>query len=120
MRLALVLLLSTTLSALWPLRLAAQDVVITEFLALGGQLADEDGDFPDWIEIQNRDASAVDLDGWYLTDDAADLRKWRFPATTIRPGDSLVVFASGKDGRTRGKSCMRIFSLPLRASSLPS
>ena len=29
-------------------------------------LLDEDGDFPDWIEIYNPDQVTIDLSGWYL------------------------------------------------------
>jgi hypothetical protein len=78
--------------------LAAGDLVITEFMASNGAtLADEDGDFSDWIEIYNRGEEAVPLDGWYLTDDADDLAKWAFPNQTLAPGNFLLVFASGKD-----------------------
>ncbi len=59
--------------------------------------ADEDGDFPDWVEIGNPDGSPVDLEGYYLTDDAGELTKWRFPEVAIAPGGHLVVFASDKD-----------------------
>ncbi|MBN2473869.1 MAG: lamin tail domain-containing protein [Pirellulales bacterium] len=72
--------------------------LISEFMAINeGGLVDEDGDFSDWIEIHNPDASALDLEGWYLTDDANDLAKWRFPAVSIDAGDYLVVFASNKN-----------------------
>ena len=36
-------------------------------------LADSDGEFPDWIEIHNASAGAVNLEGWHLSDDAAIL-----------------------------------------------
>ena len=47
-------------------------------------------------------AAAVNLDGWSLTDTAGNLTKWRFPATNLATGASLVVFASGKDRRVPG------------------
>jgi hypothetical protein len=74
------------------------DVALNEILAdnLTGR-ADEDGDTPDWIELQNRSAVSVNLAGWALTDDAAQPGKWVFPARTLGPGAFLVVFASGKD-----------------------
>jgi hypothetical protein len=73
-------------------------VRISEFLTENdGLLRDEDGDTPDWIELQNDGASAVNLAGWFLTDDAGDLQKWPFPSVTIQPGGFVVVFASGKD-----------------------
>jgi hypothetical protein len=44
-------------------------------------LADEDGERPDWIEIFNPDAVAVDLGGYRLTDDNSGLPDlWVFPA----------------------------------------
>lgn len=77
-------------------------VRITEFLAENdGGLRDEDGDSPDWIELQNDGVAAVNLEGWFLTDDAADLQKWRLPTVNVPGGGFLVVFASGKD-RTNG------------------
>ncbi len=80
--------------------------VISEFMAssgssvpLGaGEILDEDGDSSDWIEIHNPAGQSVDLSGWYLTDDADDLRKWQFPdGTLLGRGGYLLVFASGKD-----------------------
>ena len=60
-------------------------------------LADEDGDFSDWIEIYNPQASPANLGGYYLTDDSEALAKWAFPAVTLPPKGYLVVFASGKN-----------------------
>ena len=102
------------LSALcWlPGSLSAQAVVITEFLAENRDgLADEDGDSSDWIEIQNQGAATVNLDGWSLTDDAGDLRKWFFPAIELLPGEYLLVFASGKDRAAAGSELHASFRL---------
>jgi hypothetical protein len=72
--------------------------MISEFQAVNSStILDEDGDSSDWIEIRNPSAEAISLEGWYLTDDATELTKWRFPAVTIVPNDELLVFASGKD-----------------------
>ena len=72
--------------------------LITEFMAANvSTLADEDGEFSDWIEIQNPDTTPISLAGYHLTDDAANLDKWTFPAVTLNPGAYLVVFASGKN-----------------------
>jgi Chitobiase/beta-hexosaminidase C-terminal domain/CotH kinase protein/Lamin Tail Domain/NedA-like, galactose-binding domain/Immunoglobulin domain/Bacterial TSP3 repeat/Immunoglobulin I-set domain len=72
--------------------------IISEFMPDNVRiLADEDGDFSDWIEIFNPDAAPVDLLGWYLTDDPLTLTKWAFPDVTIPPGGYLLVFASGKN-----------------------
>jgi hypothetical protein len=71
---------------------------INEFMAANDTgLKDEDGDFSDWIEIYNPDATAVSLAGYYLSDNPQNLSKWKFPAVTLNSGGYLVVFASGKD-----------------------
>lgn len=73
-------------------------VVINEFLASNGQiLADDDGEFSDWIEIHNRGASAVNLQEWSLTDDPSNPRKWEFPFLNLPANGYVVVFASGKN-----------------------
>jgi hypothetical protein len=77
---------------------APGDVIINEFVAgnLTG-LMDEDGERPDWIELHNRGANAVNLLGWSLTDDRSVPGQWTFPSRVLNPGEYLVVFASGKD-----------------------
>lgn len=80
-------------------RLAMAGVVINEFVADNANgLMDQDGDRSDWIELKNTDAAPIDITGWYLTDNSADLTKWQLPAgTTLDPGEVLLVFASGKN-----------------------
>ncbi len=73
---------------------------ISEFLSInGGPIVDEDSEEVDWIEIENTGATTINLDGWHLTDNATDANKWMFPAIEIPAGESLLVFASGKDRR---------------------
>ncbi len=73
-------------------------IVINELMSSNSNtLADEDGDFEDWIELYNRGEESVDLEGWGLSDDASKLFKWKFPKVTINPGEYLLVWASGKD-----------------------
>ncbi|MEX2186307.1 MAG: lamin tail domain-containing protein [Pirellulales bacterium] len=90
----------------------AAGLVISEFLAANnGGLTDEDGDRPDWIELYNGGADAVDLAGYHLTDDAALLGKWTFPSTTIDSGGFLVVFASDKNRAVAGSELHTNFKL---------
>ncbi len=85
---------------------------ISEFMASNTRtLADETGAFPDWIEIYNPTAASVNLDGWFLTDSAGNLTKWRFPATNLTAGGFLVVFASGEDRRVPGARLHTSFQL---------
>ncbi|MHC4694519.1 MAG: lamin tail domain-containing protein, partial [Planctomycetota bacterium] len=63
-----------------------------------GELLDGNGESSDWIEIYNPTATAVDLGGWYLTNNDSNLTMWQFPnGVQIDPGEFLIVFASGKN-----------------------
>lgn len=88
-------------------------VVITEFVAQNvSGLRDEDGQAEDWIEIQNQGETAVNLEGWALTDGPDLPGKWTFPPIILEPGQFLVVFASGKDRRPLGgRPCHTNFKL---------
>jgi len=62
----------------------AETLRINEFMALNSTtLADEDGDYSDWIEIYNPTPNAIDLLNWSLTDDKANTLKWKFPQVFI-------------------------------------
>jgi hypothetical protein len=60
-------------------------------------LRDEDGDYEDWIELQNVTDQDLSLAGWHLSDDPTDTHPWTFPDITLPARGFLVVFASGKD-----------------------
>ena len=102
----------TTCESLESRRLLASDPVISELMASNASsLLDEDRDSSDWIEVHNPTASTIDLSGWSLSDDAAQLNKWTFPSVAIEPGRFLVVFASGKDRRTMADALHANFRL---------
>jgi hypothetical protein len=89
----------------------ADQVRINEFMALNGStLADEDGEYPDWIEIYNAGTEAVPLLGWSLSDDPDLPRRWVFPDVTLGSGGYLVVFASGKNRTTAGSQLHTSFN----------
>ncbi len=71
------------------------DLVINEFMASNSEtVADQDGEFDDWIELYNNGATAIALEGYALSDDANELSQYTFPAgTTIQPGGYLIVWA---------------------------
>ncbi len=61
-----------------------------------GAVPDENGDFPDWVELYNTSDTAVDISGFGLSDDMLVAAKWAFPSGTVIPAKSyLVVFCSG-------------------------
>lgn len=78
---------------------SANGLVINEIQASNvSTIADEDGDYSDWIEIYNGGALPVDLSNYALSDDLTKLVKWRFPkGAVIGPGEYYLVFASKKD-----------------------
>jgi len=42
----------------------------------------------------------INLDGYTLTDEPNDPKKWTFPVVEIQPRGFLLVWSSGKDRRT--------------------
>ena len=95
-----------------PRHLMDGSVIISEFMAQNSStLADEDGEFSDWIELHNFGATAVDLEDYSLTDSFNTPRKWRFPAVSLAPGGYLTVFASSKDRAVAGATLHTNFRL---------
>jgi hypothetical protein len=96
---------------------ASAQVVISEFMAanVNTNIRDEDGSSPDWIELHNPGVSSVNLNGWYLTDDRSNLRKWQFPQTTptvtLAAGARLVVWASEKNRKAAANRLHTNFKL---------
>jgi len=74
-------------------------VTISEFAAVNDKgfftLVEGQETRSDWIEIHNASREPVNLDGWYLTDDPADLTLWQFPEVLIGPRQTVIVWASG-------------------------
>ncbi|MFP4470816.1 MAG: lamin tail domain-containing protein, partial [Bacteroidales bacterium] len=74
-------------------------ILINEFMASNDTfVADEYGEYDDWIELYNSSLEPVDVGGWYITDDLAEIRKWQIPdnepgTTTIPPGGFLLLWA---------------------------
>ena len=69
-------------------------VVINEFMASNdAAVADQDGDYDDWIELYNNAAEPITLTGYYLSDDGTDPLQWEFPEATIPARGYLIVWA---------------------------
>ena len=60
-------------------------------------IVDEDGDFPDWIELYNSGIDTVQLYNYSLTDDPAIPNKWTLPNIIMLPGEYKVIFCSDKN-----------------------
>ncbi|MBN1507516.1 MAG: CotH kinase family protein [Sedimentisphaerales bacterium] len=78
----------------------SREVLINEFLA-SNQATDGDpefGELSDWIELYNTTAVAVDLSGYYVTDNLDEPLKWRVPNGTRIPGAGfLLLWADSRD-----------------------
>jgi CotH protein/GEVED domain-containing protein/chitobiase/beta-hexosaminidase-like protein/HYR domain-containing protein/lamin tail-like protein/type IX secretion system substrate protein len=72
---------------------------INEFMADNAStITDELGDYEDWIEIYNGGSSAIDIGGYYISDDLTAPTAWQIPTsnpplTTIPAGGFLLLWA---------------------------
>lgn len=90
----------------------SQNVYISEFMASNAKaLMDETGAYPDWLEIYNSEGTAVNLDGWYLTQNSSVLNKWRIPAVTVPPYGFLVVYCDKLNKAVAGSPLHTNFKL---------
>lgn len=69
---------------------------INEFMASNSlTIADEYGNYSDWIEIYNGDSEAVFLGDFYLSDNLDWPDKWKMPNVTLDAGDFELFWAGG-------------------------
>ena len=75
--------------------IAAGSVVINELLANSDLYPN------DWIELHNTTSDTINVGGWFLSDNDADLAKYRIaPGTEILPGGYLVLTENENFGLT--------------------
>ena len=68
-------------------------LVINEFMAANeSTIADEAGDYEDWIEIYYNIPGEISLDGYFLTDNLNNPSKWMFPDIEISGEGYLFVW----------------------------
>ena len=80
------------------------DVCINEIMASNASIiADEDGDFEDWVEILNFGSESIQLEGWGLSDESSNPFRFVFPSTILEPGEYLLVWCSKKDRAISGQ-----------------
>jgi len=69
------------------------DLVINELMAANDStVADEAGEFDDWIELFNRGTNPVDLSGYHLSDDPADPWAYPLPGLHLGPGEYMLIW----------------------------
>jgi len=78
-------------------------LVINEFMASNdAAIADQDGEFDDWIELYNNTTESIDLEGYFLSDDANELMKWAFPSGTSIDGSGYITIWADNDEEQNG------------------
>ena len=88
--------------------IALRDVVINEFMASNDSistLSDAAGEYDDWIEIYNNTTETIDLSDAYLSDDADNLLKWKFPSGTQVISDGYLIVWADRDDDQPGLHC---------------
>ena len=79
------------------------DLVINEFMASNdAAVADQDGEFDDWIELYNNSSSSINLEGYFLSDDADDLMEWEFPVGTVIEANGYLTIWADNDEEQEG------------------
>jgi len=75
---------------------SSSQVVINEFCFANYSDYTVGGEFEDWVEFYNPSASAVNIGGYWLSDDALDPMKYQIPATVSVPANGYkLILASG-------------------------
>jgi len=75
-------------------------------------IADEDGEFEDWIELFNNSSDPVSLFGWSISDNPADPQQFIFSDVIIESHGFRLLYASGKSNGTLNNN----WQVPVSAS----
>ena len=68
-------------------------LVINEIMAGNvSAVADQNGEYDDWVELYNGNNFSLNLNGYYLSDNENELTKWTFPNVTIPANGYLIVW----------------------------
>ncbi len=69
-------------------------LVVNEFMADNEEyVADQAGDFDDWIELYNTSENTIFLANYFLTDDPGEPDKWALPLIPLAPDSYLIIWA---------------------------
>jgi hypothetical protein len=77
----------------------APTIVINEFMSSNkGVIKDENNETEDWIELYNTTSNAINIGGYVLTDDDANLDKYVVPEGTVMAPNSYLIIWADEDG----------------------
>ena len=79
------------------------NVVINELMAVNSTIvADQNGEYDDWIEMFNKSSLIMDVSGYYITDSKSNLVKWQFPKGTTIPANGYLIVWADNDTTQNG------------------
>ncbi len=81
-------------------------------------IAAPDGDFDDWIELRNMTPTAIDLTGYYLSDNDKNPKKWRFPENSTISGNGYLLIWADEDGNAAAAGLHANFKLSRKGESV--
>jgi len=87
----------------YTISLSSQSIFINEFMASNEEtIADENGEFDDWVEIYNAGTTPFNIGGKFVTDDFSEPNQWQIPTdnpavTTIPAGGYLILWFDGDE-----------------------
>ncbi|MCC7438914.1 MAG: CotH kinase family protein [Armatimonadetes bacterium] len=80
--------------------------VINEVMASNSKtVADDAGEYEDWIELFNTASEPVNLAGYHLTDDPAKMDKWTFPEGAVLPANGYYIIWADEDQEQGANHC---------------
>ena len=90
-------------SCVKPGDLTGEDVVINELMPVNTTtVADQNGEYDDWIELFNLSSSLKDISGYFLSDNKDNFSKWQFPQGTTVPGNGYLIIWADDDSAQVG------------------
>ena len=115
---AVLLVLGTVLIKTHKAEKSFEHLYVNEVVTSNGSYPDEEGEYPDWIELYYEGEEKIDLSGYYLSDNKQDVKRWKFPAIELKSGEYLILFASGKDKVTDSGEIHTNFKLDCMGETL--
>ena len=79
------------------------DLAINELLPVNKTIvADQDGEYDDWIELYNLSSADRDISGFFLSDNKDHFSKWQFPSGATVPGNGYLIIWADEDSTQAG------------------
>ena len=70
-----------------------RNIVINECMPNNSNTAsDQDGEYNDWVELYNTSNSAINLEGYFLSDRRSKPTKFKFPNVILQSEDYLIIW----------------------------